>query len=81
MADDGKSGNQLERMVVDGQRLVVKHMTLAGDWIMRVMGDRVFWPWLAARAGIFDQMPPCIDHATVAMALEGDALDRRRCTS
>jgi hypothetical protein len=74
VADDGKSGNQLERMVVDGQRLVVKHMTLAGDWIMRVMGDRVFWPWLAARAGIFEEMPACIDHATVAMALDGDAL-------
>jgi Phosphotransferase enzyme family len=74
VADDGKSGNQLERLVVDGQRLVVKHMTLAGDWIMRVMGDRVFWPYVAAGAGLLDQVPPCIDHATVAMALEGDAL-------
>ncbi len=74
VADDGKSGNQLERVVVDGQRLVVKHMTLAGDWIMRVMGDRVFWPYVAAQAGLIDQVPPCIDHAMVALALEGDAL-------
>jgi len=74
VADDGKSGNLLERVVVDGQRLVVKHMTLAGDWIMRVTGDRVFWPWLAARAGLFDGLPVCIDHAVVGMALDGDAL-------
>jgi aminoglycoside phosphotransferase (APT) family kinase protein len=72
VAADGKSGNELERVVVDGQQLVVKRMTLAGDWIMRVMGDRVFWPYLAARAGLLDQVPPCIDHAVVAMALEGD---------
>jgi len=74
VSSDGKSGNELERVVVDGQRLVVKRMTLAGDWIMRVTGDRVFWPYLAARAGLYDRVPPCIDHAVVAMALEGDAL-------
>ena len=74
VASDGKSGNELERVVVDGRRLVVKHMTLAGDWIMRVTGDRVFWPYLAARAGLYDRVPPCIDHAVVAMALDGDAL-------
>ncbi|HVN51513.1 MAG TPA: phosphotransferase [Acidimicrobiales bacterium] len=74
VASDGKSGNELERVVVDGRRLVVKHMTLAGDWIMRVTGDRVFWPYLAARAGLYDRVPSCIDHAVVAMALEGDAL-------
>ena len=74
VASDGKSGNELERVVVDGRRLVVKHMSLAQDWIMRVVGDRVFWPYLAARAGLYDRVPPCIDHAVVAMALEGDAL-------
>jgi Phosphotransferase enzyme family len=74
VADDGKSGNELERLVVDGRRLVVKHMTLAGDWIMRVMGDRVFWPYVAARAGLLDQLPTCIDHTMVAMSLDGDAL-------
>ena len=74
VASDGKSGNMLERVVVDGQVRVVKYMSLGSDWIMRVVGDRVFWPLLAARAGLLDRVPACIDHATVAMALDGDAL-------
>jgi hypothetical protein len=75
VASDGKSGNLLERIQVDGERLVVKRLTLAGDWIMRVVGDRVFWPFLAARAGLYERVPDCIDHAIVAMALDGGAPD------
>ncbi len=74
VASDGKSGNTLERLTIDGEPLVVKHLTLAGDWIMRVAGDRVFWPYLAAQAGLYDQVPDCIDHTVVGIALDGDAL-------
>ena len=74
VASDGKSGNVLERVLIGGERRVVKRMSLEGDWIMRVMGDRVFWPFLAARAGLFDRVPACIDHAVVAVAQDGDGL-------
>ena len=39
---------------------------------MRVTGDRVFWPFRLWQGGLFDQVPPCIDPAVVAMALDGD---------
>ena len=72
VAEDGKSGNWLERVTVDGQRYVAKHLTYEGDWIMRVMGDRVFWAYRAAQAGLFDQLPPTVDHAVVGLALDGE---------
>jgi len=74
-ASDGKSGNWLERIRIDGQPFVAKHQTYHGDWIMRITGDRVFWAWRAARAGLFDGLPPTIDHAVVAMARDGQGLD------
>src|SRR6185436_17360548 len=71
VADDGKSGNTLERVEIDGVRYVVKHQSVEADWIMRVTGDRVFWPHRLWRGGLFDQVPPSIDHAVVAMAVDG----------
>jgi len=35
----GKSGARLERVVIDGQRYVVKYLHLADDWTMRAAGD------------------------------------------
>jgi hypothetical protein len=70
VAEDGKSGNWLERVTLHGQRHVAKHLTYDGDWIMRVMGDRDFWAYRAAQAGLFDQLPPTIDHAVVGLALD-----------
>jgi hypothetical protein len=71
VADDGKSGNWLERVVIGDETYVVKHCSLEADWISRVIGDRVFWPLILWRGGLFDQLPPCIDAATVAMAIDG----------
>jgi hypothetical protein len=75
VADDGKSGNPLERVVIDGRPFVVKHQSIAGDWIMRVSGDADYWPFVLWRNGILDRVPPCIDHAVVAMALDGRGPD------
>jgi hypothetical protein len=72
VADDGKSGNTLERVEIDGVRYVVKHQSVEADWIMRITGDRVFWPLRLWRGGIFDRVPDCIDPAVVAMAVDGD---------
>ncbi|MGZ4692896.1 MAG: phosphotransferase [Acidimicrobiales bacterium] len=71
VADDGKSGNTLERVEIDGTRYVVKHQSVEADWIMRVTGDRVFWPHRLWRGGLLDHVPPTIDHAVVAMAVDG----------
>jgi hypothetical protein len=75
VAADGKSGNWLERVTIGGQRFVVKHQSIAGDWLMRVAGDADYWPFVAWRAGVYDLVPPCIDHAVVAMALDGEGPD------
>jgi hypothetical protein len=75
VASDGKSGNTLERFRVGGEQRVLKRLTLEGDWIMRVMGDRAFWPYCVAQAGLYDRVPPSVDHAILAVALEGGAPD------
>jgi hypothetical protein len=70
-ADDGKSGNTLERVEIAGERYVVKHQSVEADWIMRVTGDRVFWPHRLWRGGLLARVPTSIDHAVVAMAVDG----------
>jgi hypothetical protein len=72
VADDGKSGNVLERVEIDGVRYVVKHQSVEADWIMRVTGDRVFWPLRLWRSGLLHRVPPTIDHAVEAMAVDGE---------
>jgi hypothetical protein len=75
VADDGKSGNWLERLTIDGRPYVAKHQSYRADWLMRVIGDRVHWAHRAAKAGLFDRVPPTIDHAVVGMALDGEGID------
>ena len=36
---DGKSGSTLERVVIDGERFVLKHLHPDDDWTMRGFGD------------------------------------------
>ena len=71
--DDGKTGARLERVVVDGQRYVLKHLHQADDWIMRATGDVDCRPLTLWRHGWLDRLPACIDHAVVGAAWE----DRR----
>lgn len=68
---DGKSTSSFERVTVDGSRYFVKRLSRASDWIMRTTGDRVHRPFRIWQAGIMDAVPGCIDHAVVAMELEG----------
>jgi hypothetical protein len=75
VADDGKSGNWLERVVIGDETFVVKHCSLEADWISRIIGDREFWTFTLWRGGLFDGLPPCIDAATVAMAIDGSGPD------
>jgi len=75
VAEDGKSDNWLERALIDGDTYVVKHCSLEADWISRIIGDREFWTFTLWRGGLFDGLPPCIDAATVAMAIDGSGPD------
>ena len=70
---DSKSGARFERVVIDGERFVLKHVDTASDWIMRQTGDIGLCPVLTWERGIVDLAPSCIDHATVGAAREGRA--------
>ena len=67
-AVDGKSEVLFERVVIGGQRYVVKHLHCDGDWIARVSGDVTCRPLQVFRSGLLDQLPPCIDHAVIGAA-------------
>jgi hypothetical protein len=65
---DGKSAVLMERVVIDGERFVVKHLHADDDWIMRAGGDLTCLPVRVWRSGIMQALPACIDHAIVAVA-------------
>lgn len=64
---DAKSGAALERLTVDGRRLVLKHLHPDGDWTMRGFGDIGCLPVRVWTTGLLDALPACIDHATCAV--------------
>lgn len=71
LGSGGGSGNTLERVMLnDGRELVRKHVSPEWDWISRATADRgrVLAMW---EAGLFDRIPPSIDHATVSVEADG----------
>jgi hypothetical protein len=69
--DDSKSGARFERVVIDGDRFLLKHVDPRDDWIMRQTGDVGCIPIRVWEAGVYDLVPATIDHATVGAAREG----------
>jgi hypothetical protein len=67
-AVDSKSGARFERVVIDGDAFVLKHVDHRDDWIMRQTGDVGCVPVRVWESGVFDLLPACIDHATVGAA-------------
>ena len=67
-ASDAKSGSSLERVVIDGERFVLKHLHPDHDWTMRGFGDLGCRPVTVWTSGILDAIPGCIDHAVVGAA-------------
>jgi hypothetical protein len=65
---DGKSGSALERVVIDGERFVLKQLHPDSDWTMRGFGDLGCRPVAVWTSGLLDAMPPTIDHAVVGAA-------------
>jgi hypothetical protein len=67
-ASDAKSGSSLERVVIDGERFVLKQLHVDGDWTMRGFGDLACRPVEVWTSGLLDAVPPTIDHAVVGAA-------------
>ena len=65
---DARSGTHFEHVVVDGERLVLKHVHLDDDFTMRVSGDLGCRPLRVWEAGLVDVAGDVIDHAIVAAA-------------
>jgi Phosphotransferase enzyme family len=66
----GKSGARLERVVIDGQRYVLKHLDLAEDWTMRASGCLRGAPLLAWERGLLARLPACFNQPIVGVAPE-----------
>ncbi len=71
VAADSKSGATFERVEIDGERYVLKHVSLDDDWIARAMGDVGTSTVRVWSSGLLDLVPDCIDHTYAGAALEG----------
>jgi hypothetical protein len=66
----GKSGARLERVLIDGEHFVLKHLSLTDDWTMRAAGDLGGAPLALWRRGLLSRLPDCINQPIVGVALE-----------
>src|SRR5438270_893652 len=57
MTSDSKSGSAFERVVIDGESLIVKHVHIDDDWTMRFNGDVGCHPAQVWRAGLVGVVP------------------------
>jgi Phosphotransferase enzyme family len=72
----GKSGARLERVVIGGQRYVLKHLDLAEDWTMRASGCLRGAPLLAWERGLLARLPACFNQPIVGVAPEDGGAGR-----
>lgn len=68
---DARSGATFERLVIDGGHYFLKRVSPRTDWVMRVTGDCVYRTHRVWEAGVMHRVPPCIDHAVVAVEVVG----------
>lgn len=74
-AEYAKSGSRLLRVETNGGRgpaFILKRISTAWDWLMRATDDHGCRSVTLWTSGLFDRMPPQIEHATVAGARDGD---------
>jgi hypothetical protein len=71
VAADSKSGATFERVVIEGEPYVLKHISIDNDWIVRAMGDIGSFSLLVWSSGLLDRVPDCIDHTYAGVAREG----------
>ena len=65
---DSLSGATFSRVERDGEPYVVKHLSLANDWVMRATRDTVFRPVLMWESGLYAALPDCLDSTVVGVA-------------
>lgn len=65
---DSKSGSTFERIVINGEPHVLKHVHVDRDWTMRFTGDVGCHPMQVWAAGLMDLVPERIDHGVVGVA-------------
>jgi hypothetical protein len=70
--EDTKSGARFERLVIDGEPMVLKYQDARDDWLMRATGDTGERYVRLFESGLLARMPDVIDHAVVAAAFDGD---------
>jgi hypothetical protein len=66
----GKSGATLERVMIGGQRYMLKHLDLAEDWTMRASGCLPGAPLVLWERGILARLPGCFNQPIVGVARE-----------
>jgi hypothetical protein len=64
----GKSGARLERVVIDGESYVLKHLDLAEDWTLRASGCLRGAPLEMWERGILARLPGCLNQPIVGAA-------------
>ena len=77
----GKSGASLERVVIGGERYILKHLDLADDWTMRASGSLRGAPLTLWVRGIVARRPDCFNQPIVGVAPEDGAASRGRVPS
>jgi hypothetical protein len=65
---DSKSGVGFERVLIDGEPHVLKHLHIDNDWTMRFFHETSYIPLDVWRAGLMDVLPERIDHGMVGAA-------------
>jgi hypothetical protein len=65
---DSKSGARFERVTIDGDAFVLKHIDRSHDWLARQTGDVACWPIMVWERGLVDLAPESIDHTIVGAA-------------
>lgn len=64
---EGKSGARFERLVIDGEPYVLKHLCVQDDWTMRCFGDVGIQAARMWQSGLFETLPAVIDPTVVAV--------------
>jgi hypothetical protein len=65
---DSKSGVGFERVTIDGEPHVLKHVHIDNDWTMRFFHETTCVPLDVWRSGLMDVLPERIDHGMVGAA-------------
>ena len=70
--EDTKSGARFERVVIDGERYVLKYQDRRDDWLMRATGD-LGYRYIRVCEHVLERLPDVIDPAVVACGHDGSA--------